>query len=160
MRAALAVAFAVLVLPTAGRADEPFLLKDGQRVVFLGDSNTAGGKFVAYLDAYLCTRFPDKKFELVNLGLPSETVSGLSEPDHPFPRPNVHDRIDRALELAKPDVVVICYGMNDGIYHPFDDARFKSFKDGTTKLVEKVEKAGAKVVLMTPAPFDPKPLKD
>ena len=30
------------------------------------------------------TRFPDKKFELVNLGPPSETATGLSEPDHPF----------------------------------------------------------------------------
>src|SRR4029078_2249176 len=128
-------------------AQEPFLLKDGQRVVFLGDSNTAAGKFIAYLDAYLCTRFPDKRFELINLGLPSETVSGLSDPDHPYPRPNVHDRIDRALQLSKPDVVVICYGMNDGIYYPFDEGRFGKFKDGMTKLIEKVEKAGAKVIL-------------
>src|SRR5438132_4669375 len=111
------LAFTLLLLPTTlARADEPFPLKDGQRVVFLGDSNTYAGKYIAYLDAYLCTRFPDKRFELINLGLPSETVTGLSEPDHPYPRPNIHDRVERALTLAKPDVVVICYGMNDGIY--------------------------------------------
>ena len=96
----------------------------------------------------------------MNLGLPSDTATGLSEPDHPFPRPNVHDRIDRAIELTKPDVVVICYGMNDGIYSPFDEGRFKKYQDGITRAVEKAEKAGAKVVLMTPPPFDPKPLKD
>jgi lysophospholipase L1-like esterase len=160
MRAVLATVLAVVLLPTAAFADDAFLLKDGQRVVFLGDSNTHAGKFVTYLDAYLCTRFPDKRFELINLGLPSETVSGLTEPDHPYPRPNVHDRIDRALELSRPDVVVICYGMNDGIYSPFDEGRFKKYRDGMTKLIEKVEKAGAKAVLMTPAPFDPKPVKD
>src|SRR5262245_48224715 len=117
MRAVLGLPlrFVVLVPSTAPADHPPFALKDGQRVVFLGDSNTAAGKFIAYLDAYLCTRFPEKRFELINLGLLSETVTGLSEPDHPFPRPNVHDRIDRALELSRPDVVVICYGMNDGI---------------------------------------------
>src|SRR5258707_15804341 len=115
----------VLLVPAIAHANETFPLKDGQRVVFLGDSNTYAGKFIAYLDAYLCTRYPDKRFELINLGLPSETVSGLSEADHPYPRPNIHDRVDNALKLSKPDVVVICYGMNDGIYSPFDPGRFK-----------------------------------
>jgi lysophospholipase L1-like esterase len=158
MRSVFAV-FIVFVPTTVVWADEPFVLKDGQRVVFLGDSNTYAGKYIAYLDAYLCTRFPDKRFELVNLGLPSETASGLSEPDHPYPRPNIHDRVERALALAKPDVVVICYGMNDGIYYPFSEERFKKYKQGITKLVEKVEKAGAKAMLMSPAPFDATPLK-
>ena len=153
-------ALIILAFVPATRAADPFLLKDGQRIVFLGDSNTYAGKFIAYLDAYHCTRFPDKRFELINLGLPSETVSGLSEPDHPYPRPNIHDRLDRALELTKPDVVVACYGMNDGIYYPFSDEHFKKYQEGIQKLIDKCEKAGATVILMSPAPFDPKPLKD
>ena len=153
------LAVILLLLPTAVHADDPFLLKDGQRVVFLGDSNTYAGKFIAYLDAYLCTRFPDQRYELINLGLPSETVTGLSEPAHPYPRPNIHDRVDRALELSRPDVVVICYGMNDGIYSPFNGERFKKYQLEMTKLIAKVEKAGAKAMLMSPAPFDAKPLK-
>src|SRR5437667_12345012 len=122
MRIVLAV-IAVLIPPMLAYADGPFLLKDGQRIVFLGDSNTYAGKFITYLDAYLCTRFPDQRFELINLGLPSETVSGLSEADHPYPRPNVHERVDRVFELTKPDVLVICSGMNDGIYSPFSEER-------------------------------------
>jgi hypothetical protein len=98
----------LLLHQTAGHAADAFILKDGQRVVFLGDSNTFAGHYVAYLDAYLFTRFPDKKFELLNLGLPSETVSGLSEPDHPYPRPCVFDQLDRVLEKTRPDVVVAC----------------------------------------------------
>jgi lysophospholipase L1-like esterase len=129
-------------------------------LVFLGDSNTYAGRFIAYLDAYLVSRFPDRKVELINLGLPSETVTGLSEPDHPFPRPNVHDRLAAALAKSRPTVVVACYGMNDGIYYPFDDGRFRKYQDGYRKLIADCEKAGANVVLMTPAPFDPKPLKD
>ena len=159
MRAVIAVIL-LLLASTVALAQEPVLLKDNQRIVFLGDSNTYAGKFIAYLDAYLCTRFPEKRFELINLGLPSETVSGLSEPDHPYPRPNIHDRVQRALELTKPDVVVLCYGMNDGIYYPFGEERFKKYQDGITALVAKIEKAGAKAILMSPAPFDAQPLKD
>src|ERR1051326_2716431 len=101
----MVLTFIIVFIPAAVHADEPFLLKDGQRIVFLGDSNTYAGRFIDYLDAYLCTRFPDSRFELINLGLPSETVTGLSEPDHPYPRPNIHDRVDRALELSRPNVV-------------------------------------------------------
>jgi lysophospholipase L1-like esterase len=148
---------AALAAAGAAAAADPFA--DARRVVFLGDSNTFAGRFIAYLDAHQLTQFPDRKVELINLGLPSETVSGLSEPDHPYPRPTVHDRLAAVLAKAKPDVVVACYGMNDGIYYPFDDGRFRRYQDGYRKLIAECEKAGAKVVLMTPAPFDPAPLQ-
>lgn len=96
---------------------------------------------------------------LINLGLPSETCTGLSEPDHPFPRPNVHDRIDDALAEVKPDLVFACYGMNDGIYHPFSEERFAAYQAGIEAIIEKVHAAGAKLILMTPPPFDPEPLR-
>jgi lysophospholipase L1-like esterase len=153
---------AILSLAMLGRpahADEQFLLKDGQRVVFLGDSNTFAGLYIAYLDGYLRTRFPDKRFELINLGLPSETASGLSEPDHPYPRPDVHTRVEQALAKTRPNVVVICYGMNDGIYYPPSAERLAKYRDGLQKLVKRVERSGASVVLMTPAPFDPLPVR-
>jgi lysophospholipase L1-like esterase len=150
----------VLTLQAMSLAAEPFYLKDGQRVLFLGDSNTFAGHYIAYLDAYLYTRFPDKKFELLNLGLPSETVSGLSEPDHPYPRPCLFDRLERVLEKTKPDVVVACYGMNDGIYHPFSEERFKKYQEGIERLIARVEKAKAKIILMTPPPFEGLAIKD
>jgi lysophospholipase L1-like esterase len=151
---------ALAAVPALAPAEEKFFLRDGQRVVFLGDSNTYAGHYVSYLDAYLRTRFPDQKLELINLGLPSETVSGLSEPDHPYPRPDVHERLDRALARTKPDVVVVCYGMNDGIYHPFSEERFRKYQDGMRRLIDRVKAAGAAVVLMTTPPFDPQPVRD
>ncbi len=153
------LALLLILLPTAAAAQEKFLLQDGQRIVFLGDSNTFAGTWIAYIDAYLVTRFPEKKFELINLGLPSETISGLSELAHPYPRPDVHERLDRALAKAKPNFVIACYGMNDGIYSPFSEERFHRYRDGTQKLIEKVARAGAKIMLVTPAPFDPVPIK-
>ena len=140
-------------------AQDNFFLKDGQRVVFLGDSNTFAGGYVAYIDGYLFTRFPEKRFELINVGLPSETVSGLSESAHPYPRPHVHTRLTKVLATTKPDVVVVCYGMNDGIYHPQSEERFAAHKNGMLKLIKQVEDSGAKIVLVTTPPFDPIPVK-
>ncbi len=148
-----------LVAAGPAPAADGFFLRGGERVVFLGDSNTFAGHYIAYIDAWLATRFPDRTFDLINLGLPSETLSGLSEPDHPYPRPDVHERLERVLAKTKPDVVVACYGMNDGIYYPFAEERLRKYQEGVRRLVERVRKSGARVVLMTPPPFDPRPLE-
>ena len=147
------------VAPTLAADD---LVREGEssRVLFLGDSNTFAGRFIAYLEAHAKAHYPERKIEWINLGLPSETVSGLSEPDHPYPRPDVHTRLAEALKKIKPTIVVACYGMNDGIYYPFGEERFQKYQEGYRKLIAECEKAGAKVVLMTPAPFDARPVKD
>jgi len=150
----------VLVLCTREGADAkeawPF---NAKRVLFIGDSITAAGHYVATLEAQLRIALRSAAPEVINLGLPSETCSGLSEPDHPFPRPDVHERLDRALTKVKPDLVVACYGMNDGIYYPFSLERFEAYQKGIQKLIDQVHDIGAKLILMTPPAFDPLPLK-
>ncbi|MEO1983599.1 MAG: SGNH/GDSL hydrolase family protein [Fuerstiella sp.] len=147
-----------LALHTAA-AEDSFPLK-AKRILLLGDSITNSGYYVADIETQLRIQGVNPMPEIVNIGLPSETCSGLSEPDHPFPRPDVHERLDRALAKVKPDVVVACYGMNDGIYYPFSADRFKAYQAGINKLVDKVHAAGAKIVLVTPPPFDPTPLQN
>lgn len=142
----------------APAAEARFFLRDGDRVVFLGDSITNAGGFVQDVDLTLRTRFPEQRFTLLNLGLPSEGVTGLTERDHPFPRPDVHERLERALAKTRPTVVVACYGMNDGIYHPFSEERFAVYQAGMRRLVERVRASGARLVLLTPPPFDPVPV--
>jgi lysophospholipase L1-like esterase len=136
-------------------------LRGVTRILFLGDSITYAGGYVDALDAYLFLHDPDQHYELLNIGLPSETVSGLTEPNHAggaFLRPDLHERLERALAKTKPDLVVACYGMNDGIYYPFDAARFAKYQAGITHLREQVQKAGARLWLLTPPPFDPYPI--
>ncbi len=133
-----------------------------KRVLFLGDSITYAGHYTELFDAFIFTQFPNRHIEVIDCGLPSETVSGLSEAGHAggkFPRPDVHERLDRVLATVKPDLVFACYGMNCGIYLPLDDARFAAYRAGIRKLREKVEKAGAKIICLTPPVFDPLPIK-
>ena len=132
-------------------------------MVFLGDSITQAGGYISFAAYFLERQFPDKNFDFYGLGLASETVSGLSEENHAggaFPRPCLHERLGRLLERVKPDVVVACYGMNDGIYKPLDPERFDAYKNGILKLIENSRKAGVEeVILVTPPIYDltPKP---
>jgi lysophospholipase L1-like esterase len=139
---------------------QTYSIPDGvKRILFLGNSITYNGKYISYIDAYLTLKYPNRNFEIINLGLPSETVSGLSEPNHAggqFPRPVLKERLERALTNIKPDLVFACYGMNDGIYLPFDDERFQQFKDGIKHLHEQVLKTGAPIVHITPPVYDPR----
>ncbi|MDA7881271.1 GDSL-type esterase/lipase family protein [Akkermansiaceae bacterium] len=130
----------------------PILLRSN-RILFLGDSITAGRHFIHDLQAAL--HLKGHAPEVIAAGLSSETLCGLSEPTHPFPRPDLQERLDRALAKVKPDLVFACYGMNEGIYHPFSEERFAAYQEGVNTLIAKVNKAGAKLILITPPPFDP-----
>jgi len=153
--------FLAAILPLTLKSAEPAgafsKLQGVKRVVFLGDSITYAGQYIEWIEAYHTTRFPGRPVEFLNLGLPSETVSGLSEDGHAggqFPRPTLHERLDRVLEKTKPDLVIACYGMNDGIYLPFSEERFAKFKDGIVRLREKVLAANARLIHVTPPTFD------
>jgi len=131
-------------------------LQNVHRIVFLGDSITYAGGYVDDIEAYYVTRFPARHLEFINVGLSSETVSGLSEASEKNPRPDLHERLRRILEKAKPDLVFICYGMNDGIYSPPDEARLKAFQDGMKSVHEQIAAAGVKnIIHVTPPVFDP-----
>ena len=130
----------------------------GKPIVVLGDSITQGGTYVSFMDYFLQKSRPQLRFEVYPLGLSSETLSGLSEAGHAggkFPRPSLFERLGRTLEKMKPEVVFACYGINDGIYQPLDETRFKAFQAGVTKLLDQCQAAGVKqVYLVTPPIFD------
>ena len=160
---ALLLALGALVTPalTADSVALPPSFTAAQRVLFLGDSITYGGTYVDYIETVIHRRAPGWRGEIIDLGLSSETVSGLSEAGHAggkFPRPDLHERLARVLAQTKPDLVLACYGMNDGIYFPFAESRFAAFRDGMDRLHAAVVATGAKLIHLTPPVFDPLPI--
>ena len=154
MMALLAAAAVALPAQAQKKATLP---PDVKRVIFLGDSITYGGTYTAYVEAYFVTRAPERALEFINVGLSSETTSGLSETNHAggkFPRPDLHARLARVLAQTKPDLIIACYGMNDGIYLPFEAGRFKAFQDGIQRLRDAAQKAHAQIIHVTPPCYD------
>lgn len=126
------------------------------RVLILGDSITYDGRWVVHVESAIRAQRGLARIPIVNMALPSETASGLSEAGHAggsFPRPDVHERLGRVLTEYKPTLVILCYGLNDGIYLAFDETRFKAYRDGLASVRAACLKAGAKVVLLTPSPY-------
>lgn len=142
----------------APRATPRELVAGARRICVLGDSITFDGGWVAELAAWTEARgYPAA---LINCGLPSETVSGLSEAGHAggkFPRPDLHERLERVLRLVRPDLVIACYGMNCGIYEPLDETRFAAYRAGIEKLRSVVEASGARIIHLTPPVYDGRP---
>ncbi|HEY1084471.1 MAG TPA: GDSL-type esterase/lipase family protein [Prosthecobacter sp.] len=159
----LYLALVSLFLSSAAVAEKAGSLPKAEKILFLGDSITYAGGYVQVIEAALVAQHPERKFEMLNLGLASETVSGLSEEGHAggqFPRPDLHERLDRVLAQVKPQLVIACYGMNDGIYYPLEAGRTKAYQDGMLKLRARVKAAGAEIIHLTPAAFDALPIQD
>lgn len=157
---AMLVLLSVTLAAAQPTPDRP--LKGVRRVVFLGDSITYAGQWIEYAEGILRASDPDFDTEFLNIGLPSETVSGLSEPGHAggtFPRPALGERLARVLDQTKPDLVIACYGMNDGIYYPLSEERFAAYREGMLNLRDKAKAIGAKVLHITPPVFDAVPIK-
>lgn len=104
-------------------------------------------------------KYRERKLEIINVGLPSETVSGLSETGHAdgkFPRPDLRERLKRVLDHLNPDLVIANYGMNDGIYLPFDKERFDAFQTGMEWMHQAIENSGSALIHLTPPIYDEK----
>ena len=128
------------------------------RILFLGDSITYGGNWTVYVESAIRAQKGLSRATIVNMGLSSETTSGLSEPGHAggsFPRPDLHERLGRVLAQFKPTLVVACYGINDGIYQPLDAVRQLAFQDGIIRLRLACIRSGAQVILVTPPLYAP-----
>jgi len=144
-------------LTAADNATPRELLQNAKTVVFLGDSITFAGQYVADIEAWMLAQNWPQTPKVINVGLPSETVSGLSEEGHAdgkFPRPALTERLDRVLKVTQPNLVFACYGMNCGIYLPVSDERFLRYQQGIRELQQKVKAAGAQLILITPPTYD------
>jgi lysophospholipase L1-like esterase len=152
-------AFAALQPSLAPTGEIPPPLREARRIVFLGDSITQGGDYVTDFDCWLVSRGID--IEVLNLGLASETAADLTEAENAghktsfgFGRPFVSERLDRALAKTRPDVVIACYGMNDGGSLPDDETGTRRFAAAMTRLRDAALKAGARRVLLCTPPVE------
>jgi lysophospholipase L1-like esterase len=117
-------------------------LKDGDRVVFFGDSITAQRHYTTYLEQYVRCRYPDLQVRFFNAGWNGDTAAGALA------------RMGRDVLPLKPTVVTIFFGMNDGGYIPPDDAVRANYRDSMDKLVTALQAANIRVIVFGPGCVD------
>ena len=147
----LAALAAMLVLPSSLRAEEAAQpLKKDDRIVFLGDSITAGGVkpqgYVTLLTAAIKAAHPDLGIETFGAGVSGNKV------------PNLQARLEKDVITKKPTLVFIYIGIND-VWHwrknkegvMAGGTTKELFESGLKDIIAKVNAAGARVILCTPS---------
>ena len=146
---ALAVLTAILAIPAIARAaDAPPPLKQGDRIVFFGDSITAGAVkpqgFITLITDSIKATHPDLGIETFGAGVSGNKV------------PNLQARLDRDVLSKKPTIVFIYIGIND-VWHWRKNKEgelaggttTEAFESGLKDIIAKINAAGARVILCT-----------
>ena len=115
-----------------------------KKIIFFGDSITQAGVapngYITLLQQMLIKNGRDKAFELVGAGIGGNKVYDL------------YLRLEEDVLSKKPDLVFIYVGIND-VWHKrsfgtgTDPDKFEKFYN---RIIEKIQAAGAKVVICTP----------
>lgn len=140
---------ALLLATSVAWAQGDFYLKDGDRVVFYGDSITDQRLYTTYAETYVVTRFPALRVTFVHSGVGGDRVAGgWAGP--------IDVRLPRDVFAYKPTVMTIMLGMNDGSYRAFDPGIFNTYSTGYQHIIDSVKNAlpGVRVTLIQPSPYD------
>ena len=122
----------------AGQKD--FVLRDGDTVVFLGDSITAARTYGKIIENYTLLRFPERKVHFFNMGKGGETAEG------------VVPRLEHDVFSLKPTVLTVTYGINDiGWGMKADEEHKQAYLKGIRTIVEECRRRGVRVYICSAA---------
>ena len=135
-----------LALLAAPAAAEPFELKDGDRVVFVGATLIEREQRYGYWEAALTSRWPDRNVTFRNLGWSGDTVWGDARASFGTRADGFKALKDHVFAL-NPTVIVLGYGGNEA----FDGAAgLPAFVDGLNVLLDTLAPTKARMVLLAP----------
>ncbi|HEY7156034.1 MAG TPA: SGNH/GDSL hydrolase family protein, partial [Gemmataceae bacterium] len=128
------------------RAADAFTLRDGDRVVLVGNTLIEREQRYGYWETALTRRYPDKSITFRNLGWSGDTVFGDARAGFGTQADGFRHLKEHVLAL-KPTVLIIGYGTNESFDGPKGLPRFVK---GLETLLEAFAPTKARVVLLSP----------
>jgi lysophospholipase L1-like esterase len=117
-----------------------FALRDGDSVVFLGDSITAARTYGKIVENYTLLRFPDRKVHFFNAGWGGDTAAGGLK------------RLERDVFQHGATVLIVAYGINDIGWGTRADAEHKRiYLESIRGIVEHCKVRGVRVYIASAA---------
>lgn len=117
-----------------------YALRDGDTLVFLGDSITAARQYGKIIEDYTLLRFPDRKVRFINAGKGGETAKGSLE------------RLESDVFARGATVVTVAYGVNDiGWGMKADDAHKQEYLQAIGELVDRCKARNVSVFICSAA---------
>jgi lysophospholipase L1-like esterase len=138
-----------LLLAATASAQPDFYLKDGDRVIFYGDSITDQRLYTTFTESYVLTRFPRMKVTFVHSGWGGDRVTGGGGGP-------IDVRLQRDVVAYNPTVLTIMLGMNDGSYRAFNPDIFQRYSSGFESIIQNVKRAlpDIRITVIQPSPYD------
>ena len=101
------------LLAFAAAPTKPFEMRDGDRVVFLGDTLMEREKDYGYIELMMTLRFPERNVTFRNLGWSADTPVGISRVSFDWPKGEgeMFRVLMEQVKQVQPTVVVLGYGM-------------------------------------------------
>lgn len=148
MKKSVTVCLLSFLLVYTSYAQELNPFKDGDRVVFLGNSITHAGYYESYIWLYYMTHFPDRKVHVFNGGSGGDVVG------------NMNARFEDDILRMDPNIVILTFGMNDSGYYGSEDP--KQSKERVEKSLHDFELIQQKIknhpeitpIIMSSSPYD------
>jgi lysophospholipase L1-like esterase len=132
----------------AGSNESGFALKDGDTVVFLGDSITAARGYTKIVELYTLMRHPELRVRFWNAGKGGDTAAGAV------------DRLEKDVFAHGATVVTVAFGVNDIGWGTRADQEHKDrYLDGIRRIVTECQKRGVRVYICSPAVLHEDPEK-
>ncbi len=129
-----------------GGPAEPFQLKDGDRVVLVGNTLIEREQRYGYWETLLTRCFPDRTITFRNLGWSGDTVFGEAQAGFGSVADGFRHLKDHVMAL-KPTVILVGYGLNESFEGPPGVAKFTQ---GLKVLLDTLAATKARIVLLTP----------
>ncbi len=129
---------------------DAFALKDGDRVVFYGDSITAQRMYTKMVEEITLSRYPKLHVRFYSAGVGGDRVTG----GHAG---TVDERLARDVFPLHPTVVTVMLGMNDGNYARGDAQQTaQAYEIGYRYLIHKLKSSlpDVRLYLIRPSPYD------
>ena len=149
-RLARTMALFALVASAAAVAAQEFALKDGETVVFYGDSITAQRFYTREAEEFVLTRYPRLHVRFVNAGVPGDTAAGGYAG-------KMAERVARDVAPWKPGMITVMLGMNDGGWgYGSADQIDADFQSRYRALLRALRQAapGVELTLISSTPYD------
>jgi lysophospholipase L1-like esterase len=146
----LGFALAIMFSPLVWGQGSPLVLKDSDRVVFVGSELVEVDAQYGYFETMLQARFPKAHFTFRNLGWSGDTVWGDARSEFGTQQEGYQKLVDEVTS-AKPTVLLIAYGMNESFA---GQAGLPHFMQQYDKLLSDLSKIGARIWLIGPNPHE------
>ena len=128
-----------------------FELRDGDRVVLLGNALIEAAQEHGYVELALTTRWPDSSITFRNIGWAGDTVYGEARGHFTNP-PEPYDHLLEQVTAARPTVLFVGYGANVAFE---DTAGLARFEKGLGRLLDDLaDTTDARIVLLSPTPHE------